>query len=168
MTKVTKRAGQFKFAGEPVTRMKQLSTPGDRPRRRRRRHRRADAGFFQSNRKRRSPDGNRPSTLQALLMTSSKVVNDRVLADKGAACGAGRVAQDRTIEMIEELYLTTMARRPTPRRGRWRCRRWKERSQERGAGEHAVGAAQQPRIPGQSLNEGLWNKRLSDLTADTP
>jgi hypothetical protein len=105
---------RFSLNGEPMTRVKQLASPGDVGR--------ADEGlsvdalmqsFFQSNRRTPAQTGNRPSTLQALLMMRSTVVNDRVLAS-----AKGRVQQlvesPRDADgIVEELYLSTMARRPT-------------------------------------------------------
>lgn len=103
----------FTLGGETMTRVKQLATPQDIGR----------AGesmaidalmqsFFQSNRRTPPQAGNRPSTLQALLMMKSNVVNDRVLAS-----AKGRVAElvgsTRTDdEIIDELYMSTSARTP--------------------------------------------------------
>ena len=105
----------FSLGGEPMTRVKQLATPQDIGR--------GGEGmavdallqsFFQSNRRTPSQSGNRPSTLQALLMMKSNVVNDRVLASaKGRV--ADLVASPRTDdEIIDELYLATSARTPSP------------------------------------------------------
>jgi len=104
---------RFSLSGEPMGRVKQLATPQDIGR--------GGEGmsvdalmqsFFQSNRRTPPQTGNRPSTLQALLMMKSSVVNDRVLASaKGRV--QELVASTRTNdEIIDELYLSTMARRP--------------------------------------------------------
>jgi Protein of unknown function (DUF1549)/Protein of unknown function (DUF1553) len=104
----------FTLGGEKMTRVKQLATPQDVGR--------GGEGmaidallqsFFQSNRRTPPQTGNRPSTLQALLMMKSNVVNDRVLAS-----AKGRVAElvgsTRTDdEIIDELYLATGARGPS-------------------------------------------------------
>jgi hypothetical protein len=105
---------RFSLNGEPMTRVKQLATPGDIGR--------ADEGqsvdalmqsFFQSNRRTPPQAGNRPSTLQALLMMRSTVVNDRVLASaKGRVDELVHSSRDNDA-IVEELYLSTMARRPT-------------------------------------------------------
>jgi hypothetical protein len=105
---------RFSLNGEPMTRVKQLASPGDVGR--------ADEGlsvdalmqsFFQSNRRTPPQTGNRPSTLQALLMMRSTVVNDRVLASaKGRVQELVESSRDNDA-IIEELYLSTMARRPT-------------------------------------------------------
>jgi hypothetical protein len=69
--------------------------------------------FFQSNRRTPAQAGNRPSTLQALLMMQSTVVNDRVRVDaKGRI--ADLVASPRSdAELVDEIYLSTVARRPS-------------------------------------------------------
>jgi hypothetical protein len=106
---------KFSLGGETMTRVKQLATPQDIGR--------GGEGmavdailqsFFQSNRRTPPQSGNRPSTLQALLMMKSNVVNDRVLASaKGRV--AELVASTRTDdEIIDELYLATGARTPSP------------------------------------------------------
>lgn len=106
---------KFSLGGETMTRVKQLATPQDIGR--------GGEGmaidailqsFFQSNRRTPPQAGNRPSTLQALLMMKSNVVNDRVLASaKGRV--AELVASTRTDdEIIDELYLATGARTPSP------------------------------------------------------
>lgn len=105
----------FSLGGETMTRVKQLATPQDIGR--------GGEGmaidailqsFFQSNRRTPPQSGNRPSTLQALLMMKSTVVNDRVLASaKGRV--AELVASSRSDdEIIDELYLATGARTPSP------------------------------------------------------
>ena len=106
---------KFTLGGETMTRVKQLATPGDIGR----------AGesmavdamlqsFFQSNRRTPPQSGNRPSTLQALLMMKSNVVNDRVLASAQGTV-ATLVGSTRTDdEIIDELYMSTSARTPSP------------------------------------------------------
>ena len=106
---------KFTLGGEPMTRVKQLATPQDIGRGGEAMA--VDAlmqSFFQSNRRTPPQTGNRPSTLQALLMMKSTVVNDRVLASaKGRV--AELVSSTRTPdEIIDELYLSTMARTPSP------------------------------------------------------
>lgn len=110
---VTKVPMRFNQSGETVGLVKRLSAPSDvgrggegRP---------VDAlmqSFFQSNRRTPPQAGNRPSTLQALLMMRSTVVNDRVRIDaKGQV--AELVASPRTdLELVDEIYLSTLARRP--------------------------------------------------------
>jgi hypothetical protein len=105
---------RFSLNGEPMGRVKQLAAPGDVGR--------ADEGlsvdalmqsFFQSNRRTPPQTGNRPSTLQALLMMRSTVVNDRVLSSaKGRVQALVESPRDNDA-IIEELYLSTMSRRPT-------------------------------------------------------
>ncbi len=105
----------FKVGGETMTRVKQLSTPQDIGRGGE--SMAVDAmlqSFFQSNRRTPPQSGNRPSTLQALLMMKSNVVNDRVLASaKGRV--ADLIGSTRTDdEIIDELYLATSASTPSP------------------------------------------------------
>lgn len=104
---------KFTLTGQPVQRIKQLTTPADVGR--------AGEGlavdalmqsFFQSNRRTPPPTGNKPSTLQALLMMRSTVVNERVSAQAG-----GRVKQllDAGLSdevLVDELFMHTLARRP--------------------------------------------------------
>ena len=104
----------FRMGGETMTRVKQLATPQDIGRGAEGMS--VDAlmqSFFQSNRRTPPQTGNRPSTLQALLMMKSTVLNDRV-----TVAARGRVAElvesARTgDEIIDELYLSAMARTPS-------------------------------------------------------
>ena len=136
-----------------MTRVKQLATPQDIGRGGEAMA--VDAlmqSFFQSNRRTPPQAGNRPSTLQALLMMKSTVVNDRVQAS-----AKGRVAElvqsTRTDgEIIDELYL----RRDGPHAVTGRTRGGAEDARRRPQPRHrrsAVGAAQQPRVPGQPLTD---------------
>jgi hypothetical protein len=116
ITKATNRPGNFNFSGTQVTRIKQLASPGDAG------GRRGEGGdissllqaFFQGNRNTQVADGNKASTLQALLLTSSKVVNDRVLAEKGSLVQLLLDSRKTNDEMIEELFLASLGRWPTP------------------------------------------------------
>ena len=111
---VTKVPMRFNQAGQTVGLVKHLTAPTDigrggegQP---------VDAlmqSFFQSNRRTPAQAGNRPSTLQALLLMRSTVVNDRVRIDaKGQV--AELVASPRTdAQLVDEIYLSTLARRPS-------------------------------------------------------
>lgn len=111
---VTKVPMRFNQSGQTVGLVKHLTAPTDvgrggegQP---------VDAlmqSFFQSNRRTPPQAGNRPSTLQALLLMRSTVVNDRVRIDaKGQV--AELVASPRTdAELVDEIYLSTLARRPS-------------------------------------------------------
>ena len=111
---VTKVPMRFNQGGETVGLVKHLTAPTDigrggegQP---------VDAlmqSFFQSNRRTPAQAGNRPSTLQALLLMRSTVVNDRVRIDaKGQV--AELVASPRTdAQLVDEIYLSTLARRPS-------------------------------------------------------
>ena len=103
----------FKLSGEPVTRIKQLTTPGDIGRG-------GEAlavdslmqSFFQSNRRTPPPTGNKPSTLQALLMMRSTVVNDRVQVAAGGRLRQWLAAELSDDALIDELFVSTLARTP--------------------------------------------------------
>jgi uncharacterized protein DUF1549/uncharacterized protein DUF1553 len=110
---VTGRPGNYVIDGVRVSRLKQLATPmnvgknGEN----------GEVGsmmeaFFQSNRATQVPDGNRPTTLQALLMTGSGVVNNRVLAEKGGRLERLLAGGKPDGEIIEDIFLTTLGRRP--------------------------------------------------------
>jgi hypothetical protein len=106
---------KFTLAGEPVRRVKQLTAPQDVGRRGE--GQAVDSlmqSFFQSNRRTPAPTANKPSTLQALLMMRSSVVNDRV-----ASSAEGRVAElvassQAPGPLASELFLATLARTPRP------------------------------------------------------
>jgi hypothetical protein len=110
---VTNVPMRFQRGDERVPLVKQLTSPGDVGR--------AGEGlpvdalmqsFFQSNRRTPAQTGNRPSTLQALLMMQSTVVNDRVRVDAKGRIGELVASSLSDAELVEELYLMTFARRP--------------------------------------------------------
>jgi hypothetical protein len=69
--------------------------------------------FYQSNRRTPPPEGNKASTLQAMLMMRSPVVGTRVLASSDGRI-RDLVSSSRTSdEVIDEIFLATLARRPT-------------------------------------------------------
>ena len=144
----------FTLGGETMTRVKQLATPQDIGRGGEAMA--VDAmlqSFFQSNRRTPPQAGNRPSTLQALLMMKSNVVNDRVLASaKGRV--ADLVASTRTDdEIIDELYLATGARTPSPAE-RAVARRTLAADRARGTEDLLWALAQQSGVPRQPLTRG--------------
>jgi hypothetical protein len=117
----TNRPLSFNLQGVPMTRIKQLTFPGD-----------ATGGrggpggdkgadfaallqaFFQGSRLTQSPDGNRPTTFQALMMTGLDLVNSRVLAEKGSRVQTLLESGKSNEEMIEDMFISALARRPTP------------------------------------------------------
>jgi hypothetical protein len=124
----TGRPYRFTVDGQAATHVKELSSPSAVNQGRRAR---AAAGgtppvknegpyisalmqaFFQSNRQTPSPTGNQASSVQAMLMMISPVVGDRVKAEKGTRLATlleSGVADD---QLLEELFLSTLARRPT-------------------------------------------------------
>ena len=111
LTAATGRPGDFDSSGKKVARVKQLPGPGS--------VREAELknilqSFFQSNRQTPAPVGNRASTLQALLLMSSKAVNNRVLAQDGSRVQKLIDSGKNNEEIIDELYLSSLSRWPTP------------------------------------------------------
>lgn len=108
------------LAGEPVSRVKQLASPGDV--RSRGRSEGPNEGvaltalmqaFFQSTRETPAAAGNKASPVQAMLMMASPVVNNRVRGE-----GSTRVAKllssgKSDAEIVEQLFLASLSRRPT-------------------------------------------------------
>ena len=125
IAQVTGRPYRFEFSGIEVQRVKQLTDLNDVLAE-------AEAGsreakdvagimnsFFQNNREAPVPAGNKMSILQAILMMSLEMVKDRAVAE-----GDGRLKKllesDRPAEeVIDELYLATLARWPAPREKEW-------------------------------------------------
>jgi hypothetical protein len=117
----TNRPLTFNLQGVPMTRLKQLTFPGDATG-----GRGAQGGdkgadfsallqaFFQGSRLTQSPDGNRPTTFQALMMTGLDLVNSRVVAEKGSRVEQLLTASPSNDELIEEMFLSSLARWPTP------------------------------------------------------
>jgi Protein of unknown function (DUF1549)/Protein of unknown function (DUF1553) len=111
LTAATGKPGDFESSGKKVARVKQLPGPGS--------VREAELknilqSFFQSNRQTPAPVGNRASTLQALLLMSSKAVNNRVLAQDGSRVQKLLDSGKTNEQIIEELYLSSLSRWPTP------------------------------------------------------
>ena len=109
---VTKVPMRFQRGDERVPLVKQLSSPGDVGR--------GGEGllvdalmqsFFQSNRRTPAQTGNRPSTLQALLMMQSTVVNDRVRVDAKGQIGEGRNEGQWQVVDTEEAEILERANR---------------------------------------------------------
>jgi hypothetical protein len=111
---VTEKPTGIQFSGVRTSRVKQLIGPEDLGRR--------GGGapidalmqsFYQSNRRTPPPEGNKASTLQAMLMMRSTVVSDRVVAKDGGRLQE-LVSSDRTADqVIEEIFLATLARTPS-------------------------------------------------------
>jgi hypothetical protein len=110
---------RFTLTGEPVRRVKQLTAPQDVGRRGEGQAVEAlMQSFFQSNRRTPAPAANKPSTLQALLMMRSSVVNDRVRT--GASGRAAELVASAAAPgaIVDELFLATLARAPRPEEAR--------------------------------------------------
>src|SRR5206468_10917590 len=118
LPQATGRPAEFDNSGMKVTRVKQLSGPGGVGGRR---GGAASEGnelknilqsFFQSNRSTPAPLGNKASTLQALLMMSSKAVNDRVLAEHGSRVQKLLESGKTNDQIVDELFLSSLSRWP--------------------------------------------------------
>src|SRR5438093_6317445 len=70
--------------------------------------------FFETNRDSQVPPGNRATTLQAMLLMRTGLVNNRVLADKGTRVQTLLESGKTDEQVIEELFLTALSRFPTP------------------------------------------------------
>ncbi len=124
VAQATGRPYRLSFLKTKVERVKQMTGPENLP------GRRGGAGanqegkdgaditsmmnaFLQGNREAAVPLGNKATTLQAILMMSSGLINDRVLADKDSRVEK-LVESDKTSDqLIEELFLATLSRWPT-------------------------------------------------------
>jgi hypothetical protein len=102
------------FSGITTTRVKQLVGPEDLGRR-------GDGpaidalmqSFYQTNRRTPSPEGNKASALQAMLMMRSTVVNDRVLAASGGRIKRLLASTMTNEQVIDEIFLATFSRKPS-------------------------------------------------------
>lgn len=128
LAQVTARPYDFELMGQKVTRVKQLASPTARARRQ------VGAGnggivqdvgvdgnaitalmqaFYQSTRETPPASSNRTSAVQSMLMMSSPAVRNRVRAENGSAIQQLLNSGKSDSEVIEELFLSTLSRRPT-------------------------------------------------------
>ncbi len=116
LTQATGRPAEFDFSGMKVTRVKQLAGPGGVGGRRGSSEgnelKNILQSFFQSNRQTPAPLGNKASTLQALLLMSSKAVNDRVLAENGSRVQKLLESGKTDDQIVDELFLSSLSRLP--------------------------------------------------------
>lgn len=114
ITRATDRPEQYASAGKKVSRISETAGPWEL---------RGRAGaeilnlmqsFFQSNRSTPSGIANRASTIQTMMMMSSGVVNDRVLAKNGTRVEKLLKAGKTEAEIVDELFLASVSRFPTP------------------------------------------------------
>jgi len=119
VAEATGRPYKFQFSGTEVQRMKQLTYLGDIPAKR---GGGAKEGmdiasimnsFFNTNREAPVPMGNRPTALQAMLMMSTSLVNDRVTAQNGSRVQKILESGKTNEQIVEELYLANLSRWPT-------------------------------------------------------
>jgi len=116
LTQATGRPAEFDYSGLPVSRVTQLSGPGAVGGRRGggegNELKNILQSFFQSNRATPAPLGNKASTLQALLLMSSKAINDRVLAQNGSRVQKLLESGKTNDQIIDELFLSSLSRWP--------------------------------------------------------
>ena len=114
IAQATGRPGSFNLSGVPMTRVKQLTGPGDVG------GRRGEGAeisaimqsFFQTNRFTPIPIGNKASTLQAMMLMNSNTVNDRVRAEKDGLVQKLVESGKSNDEIIDEMFLISLSRRP--------------------------------------------------------
>jgi hypothetical protein len=119
LTQATGRPAEFDYSGMTVGQVKQLSNPGSVGGRRGggsegNELKNILQSFFQSNRSTPAPIGNKASTLQALLLMSSKAINDRVLAQNGSRVQKLLESGKSDGEIVDELFLSSLSRWPIP------------------------------------------------------
>ena len=125
IAQVTGRPYDLPFKDTHVLRVKQLTDMRDLDGRVRSRGKKNTAAegpeltvmlssFLQGNRNSPAPVGNQVSLLQATLLMSLKLVNDRVLSQNGGRVEQLLVSGQTDEEVIESMFLATLARWPTP------------------------------------------------------
>jgi hypothetical protein len=117
VTQATGRPATLNLAGIAVPRVKSLTGPGDVGGGRRGASEGGEISgimqsFFQTNRFTPVPIGNKASTLQAMMMMSSNVVNDRVTAEKGSRVQQLVDSSMTDSDVVDELFLASLARFP--------------------------------------------------------
>jgi hypothetical protein len=117
ITQATGRPAEFDFSGMKVSRVTQLQGPSGVGGRRGGSSEGSEMknllqSFFQSNRQTPAPLGNKASTLQALLMMSSKMINDRVLATSNSRVQQLLDSNKSNDQIIDELFLSSLSRMP--------------------------------------------------------
>jgi hypothetical protein len=120
VAQATDRPYRLQLLGQTVTQVKQLAGPNNVGR-----GRPADGpsegvaltalmqAFYQSTRETPAGTGNKASPVQAMLMMASPVVNNRVRADASTRVGKLLASNKADDEIIEELFLASLSRRPT-------------------------------------------------------
>jgi hypothetical protein len=121
VAQATGKPYKFEFKGTEVERVKQLTNLFDIPVISRGGEGHPDGAdihslmnaFFETNRDSPVPPGNRATTLQAMLMMRTALVNNRVLAEKGTRVQALLESGKSDEQVIEELFLANLSRFPT-------------------------------------------------------
>lgn len=143
IAQATNRPYALQYGGVEAKRVKQLTDPGDLGRRSGGDLPVMMASFFQSSRLSPPSAGNKATTMQAMLMMRSTLVNERVLGEKGSLVQElveSSVSSDR---LVDELYLSTLSRFPTPA--------------ERAAAGKAFGLAANRKTGAENLQWALLN-----------
>lgn len=113
IAQVTDRPGSYTIDGVRVTRLKELATPMNLGKTGEQGEISSIMGaFFQSNRATQVPEGNKATTLQALMLAGAGVVNNRVLAEKGSRVEKLLASGKSNQQIIEEMFLACLARQP--------------------------------------------------------
>jgi hypothetical protein len=120
IAQVSGRMYKFEFLSGVAERLKQLTVVSDVPGGRRSANGAEGAdissimnSFFSTNRQNAVQAGNRPTALQAMLMMSTGLVKDRVLAEEGSRVHGLLEAGKTNDELIDEVYLAILSRWPT-------------------------------------------------------
>ena len=117
----TTRKYKFEFKGTEVERVKQVTNLFDIPALGKAAEGNPDAvdihslmnAFFETNRDSPLAAGNKATTLQAMLLMRTGLVNSRVLADKGSRVQTLLQSGKTHEEVIDELFLSSLSRFPT-------------------------------------------------------
>lgn len=122
IAQATDRPYNFSLKGQPVARVKALPAPSGVTR-----QPKGAVGpnegtaiyalmqaFYQSTRETPAFQGNKASPLQAMLMMVSDVVKNRSMASEGSRLLQLIESERSQTEMIEELFMATLSRKPTP------------------------------------------------------
>jgi hypothetical protein len=127
VAQATGRPYSLKFSGTDVQRIKQVTDFADIDRLDRGNPRYSIevdmvnimTAFFQGNREMPVPPGNRATPLQAILMMSSGLMKERVLAENGSRLQLLLESNKTNEEIIEEIYLASLSRGPRPEETQW-------------------------------------------------
>lgn len=120
VAQATGKAYKFEFKGTEVQRVKQVTNLFDIPVLGKAAEGNPDAAdihslmnaFFETNRDSQVPPGNSATTLQAMLLMRTGLVNNRVVADKGTRVQTLVESGKSDEQVIEEMFLASLSRFP--------------------------------------------------------